>query len=226
MALVPDKKQQKISFYQSKIDPWTTNATAIGTTTTAVTALGTLVTAAQTAMDAQTTAEAAFRTAVEAANNAVNAMAAAGADIISAIRTKARTGGDGVYTLAQIPAPATPSPVGAPGQPKNFTVALNADGSLMLKWKCSNPAGSTGTIYQVWRRAGATGEFTYIGGAGAKQFLDAELPTGVSQVTYQIQAVRSTAVGPWAQFNVNFGTTSSGTMTAAVAEATPMRAAA
>jgi hypothetical protein len=31
------------------------------------------------------------------------------------------------------------------------------------------------------------------------------VPAGSSQVTYQIQAVRSTAVGPWAQFNVNFG---------------------
>ena len=36
------------------------------------------------------------------------------------------------------------------------------------------------------------------------------MPAGSSQVTYQIQAVRSTAVGPWAQFNVNFGVSSAG----------------
>jgi hypothetical protein len=40
-------------------------------------------------------------------------------------------------------------------------------------------------------------------------------------VTYQIQAVRSTAVGPWAQFNVNFGVSSGGAMTASVTEQPP-----
>jgi hypothetical protein len=49
----------------------------------------------------------------------------------------------------------------------------------------------------------------YLGGCGPKQFTDRTIPAGVSGVTYQMQAVRSTAVGPWAQFNVNFGTVAS-----------------
>ena len=43
-------------------------------------------------------------------------------------------------------------------------------------------------VYQVYRRATATGEFTYLGGSGAKTFVDSTIPAGSSQVTYQIQA--------------------------------------
>src|SRR4051812_25511040 len=82
MSLVPRTKQDKVNFYQSKITPWTTNATAIGTTSSAVTALNTLVTAAADALAAQTVAEAAWRSSVETSDLAVAAMATAGANII------------------------------------------------------------------------------------------------------------------------------------------------
>ena len=111
-----------------------------------------------------------------------------------------------------------PSPRPAPGTPSDFGIKLSGDGSLTLTWTCKNPKGSTGTMYQVYRRTTATGEFTYLGGAGEKKFVDATVPAGTARVTYQIQAVRSTAVGPWAQFNVTFGTAGGGGAVAAVGE--------
>ncbi|HZZ42414.1 MAG TPA: hypothetical protein VFE58_05720 [Tepidisphaeraceae bacterium] len=114
---------------------------------------------------------------------------------------------------------ATPSPVAPPGTPSRFAVALSAGGALKVSWKCANPAGSAGTIYQVWRRVGATGDFVYLGGSGEKNFTDETLPAGSAAVTYQIQGVRSTSVGPFAQFNVNFGTGTGGTR---IASATPV----
>ena len=57
MSLYPKTKPGKIGYFNSKIAPWTTNATAIGTTSTAVTALNTLVTAAQGKLDDQIAAE-------------------------------------------------------------------------------------------------------------------------------------------------------------------------
>ena len=111
-----------------------------------------------------------------------------------------------------------PEPVGPPGTPTSFKVELLADGSVKFKWKCANPPGATGTQYQVWRRIGTAGAFTFLGGTGMKQFTDPTIPAGSSQVTYQIQATRSTAIGPWAQFNVNFGTSSTGAMTATVVQ--------
>ena len=136
---------------------------------------------------------------------AVEAMAKAGANIISQIRVKASTD-DGVYPLALIDAPAKASPIGEPGKPTRFSVELSQVGSLTLKWKCKNPKGSVGTMYQIWRRIG-TGELTYLGCVGVKMFVDDALPAGASEVMYQVQAFRSTKAGPWAQFNVNFNGT-------------------
>jgi hypothetical protein len=213
MSLVPPTIDGKIQFFQSKITPWTTSATAIGTTTIAVTALGVKVSNAQDKLAAQIVALAAAKTATAELQAAIRDMQSAGADIIKQIRAKAATDGDSVYFLAQIPAPARPTPVPAPGTPTDFKATLNPDGSVKLRWKCTNPAGSVGTIYQLSRRTGATGPFVAIGGSGAKTFLDATVPAGAASVTYQVVAVRSTAMGTPAQFTVNFGVGGSGEAT-------------
>jgi len=102
-------------------------------------------------------------------------------------------------------------PLCPPGPVSNFKVEINGDGSLTLKWKSDNPTGAAGTMYQVWRRIGAAGAFAYCGGTGAREFVDATVPPGTTSICYQIQAVRSTAVGPWTQFNVNFSTSGEST---------------
>src|SRR5687768_879528 len=134
MPVVPPTKVGKIEFYENHIAPWTTNAVAIGTTSAAVTDLGTKTTAARSAFNAQQAAQEAAKAATLAYNNAVEAMAVAGSAIISQVRAKAKTAGNNVYVLAQIPAPALPSPVGAPGTPTDFAVELFQDGSLELTW--------------------------------------------------------------------------------------------
>lgn len=220
MAIVPDSNEAKINYFASKNTPWSANAVAIGTTTGAVTALATKVSTAQARLAAVTAAREASKNATAEFNAAVRDMAAAGADIIRQIRAKAGIDGDGVYFLAEIPAPATPSPVPAPGTPTAFTATLNTDGSLILKWKCANPAGAVGTMYQVCRRTGAEGQggFEAIGGTGAKRFIDDTVPSGVPAVTYQITAMRSTAQGLPGEFTVNFGVSAGGSaMTASVA---------
>jgi hypothetical protein len=80
-------------------------------------------------------------------------------------------GGNSVYELAEIPAPATPTPVNTLGKPSDFVVTLSESGALDLTWKCASPR-ATGTIYQIWRRIGPSGEFAYIGGTGEKKFTD------------------------------------------------------
>ncbi|MCC6320827.1 MAG: hypothetical protein IT438_05245 [Phycisphaerales bacterium] len=89
-------------------------------------------------------------------------------------------------------------------------MGLWQNGSLELKWKCGNPSGTVGTIYQVkWRIGGATGgggAFTFVGATGVRSFTDDTLPAGSTPVTYEVAAVRSTTRGNPAQFTVNFGT--------------------
>jgi hypothetical protein len=100
---------------------------------------------------------------------------------------------------------ATPTPMGAPGTAYDFKVQLKGDGSIETKWKCNNPRGSQGTVYQIFRRLGAVGTFEYLGGVGDKKYHDTTIPAGTATLTYKIQAVRSTAAGDWAELCVGFG---------------------
>ena len=215
MSLISGSRTDKVSWFNAHIAPWTTNAIAIGTTAAAVTDLQTKVTAAQTKLDAQTSAHEAAKTSTLAVKDAVAAMLDTGGDILKAIRAKAAVVGNSVYELAQVPDPAKPTPVGTLGQPTNFKAELGQDGSLIVSWKCVNPR-ATGTIYQVWRSLNGGTAFTYVGGTGCKSFTDGTVPVGSASIMYKVQAVRSTASGPWAIFTVLFGVSSAGQMTAAV----------
>jgi hypothetical protein len=209
MATVPSERVAKLEFYEAHIEPWQTNAVAIGVTSTAVTALSTAAVDARAAYTAHVAAQAAAKAATATFYEKIRVLHNApgyGADMIQQIKNKATTTNNpGVYDLAQIPAPAIPSPVPAPGTPTDFTVNLMQDGTLELKWKCPNPSGAGGTIYQLQRRAGAATEWTFVGAAGVRRFVDQTIPAGSSPVTYRITAVRSTAAGNPAQFTVNFG---------------------
>ena len=223
MSVVPDKITEKIQYFEDRLPAWTANATAIGSSAAEITAMQTKTQAARDAYTAQQAAKVAGEAATTTLHNAFDAMSIAGAGIIEQARKTAKvTGNPEVYALAQIPAPATPTPVGPPGTPSDFAVEVQQDGTVVLTWKCNNPAGAGGTTYNVYRRNDPSGSFEFLGTAGQRKFIDSTIPAGSSNITYQIQGVRSTAIGAFAQFNVNFGFSSGGTMTASV---TPVLAA-
>lgn len=230
MTVLPKNLVDRLQFCENHLSIFGQNAVAIGTSQASVTAMGVKTVAARAALQAQAQAQDAAKAATNNLNLAMAALTDSVSDIIKQIKTQAAIVGPSVYSLAEIPAPATPSPTPAPGKPTDLTVTLDDTGALNLKWKCPNPAGTSGTIYQIARRIGATGELEYIGGTGKKSFLDTTLPAGAATVMYQIQAVRSTSAGPAAQFIVNFGVsgggTGAGTMTASVSETTPTKMAA
>jgi hypothetical protein len=205
--VLPATRVRRIEFCESHLGTFAERAELIGTTPAAVADLADKTTAARAAFEAARAAQQAARAATLEYHLATAAMTLAAADIIKQVKAKAAASGDdGVYALASIPAPRAPSPAPPPGKPTAFAAALNADGSVTLRWQCANPRGTSGTVYQVWRRVGgAGGTFEHLGATGVKRYTDATLPAGASAVTYQIQAVRSTAAGACAQFNVNFG---------------------
>lgn len=224
MSVVPHRQVDRIEFYENRIAQWTTNASAMGSSTPEVTAMAAKITAARNALTAAQQARIASKDATLALHEAVRAMDIAGQAIIKQVRAKAESTGDpGVYALASIPAPAVPSPVGPPGKPYAFVVRLLQEGQLEMGWKCNNPAGCTGVMYHVFRKPTGGGEYTFLGASGERRFIDATIPAGVNAVTYKIQAKRSTSEGEAVEFNVNFGAAGGG-MTASVVE-TPKLAA-
>ena len=228
MGLVPRTKAGKVAWFKSKLALWQANAVAMGSSVAEITAFAAKVDAAEVALNEQAESETAFRGKVETADELIEAMDVAGATIIAEVRTKSRTAGDVVYQLSGIPVPPTPSPKGDPGTPTDLKAQLDGNGALILTWKCVNPAGVQGTFYQVYRNdtGNVAGPFAALGVAGGKKYIDGTVPAGATAIVYKIRAIRTTAAGMWATFNVVFGSNTGGTMVTAVADNNPPKLAA
>src|SRR5690242_15180589 len=125
MGLLPENHADRIAFFTSRGALWATNATAMGSSSTQVADGATKAMAATAALAAQLTAQNAAKAATQSLNDAMTALTNSGNIVIEQVRTKARSAGDSVYPLANIPAPATPTPVGPPGTPEAFKVSLD-----------------------------------------------------------------------------------------------------
>lgn len=204
VRVVPKSKESQLTFFQTHLADWQERAAEIGLTEAEVALLADRVTTAQTTYAAQQQAHQTARAATATCDTAVRAMTDLGATLIHQIRAAAGREGDMVYARAGLPVPATGSPIGPPGTPMAFTTELRPEGALVLRWRCRHPRGAEGTMYQV-RRALDDGPMTFLGVVGKRAFLDRTLPPGTAQITYAVQAIRSTRTGNEAQHPVNLG---------------------
>ena len=227
MRTVPNEQAAKIAWFRARLAAWNANLALLGLTAPELATLTSQVEAAEDGLAERTEADNVAKAKTAILNAAVESLATNGGRLVNKIRANAELAADptAVYAAAQVPAPATPTTIGAPGLPTGMTATLNPDGSLKLGWECSNPAGSQGVLYHVYRQLNATGDFTFIGGSGKREFTDASVPSALAMIVYKIQAVRTTAIGLAAEFIVRFGTTESGAMTATVSESSPKLAA-
>jgi len=153
MSIVPETRIGKVNFYTAHLPLWRANAAALGLTTAEVDALEAATLAAAQAQLAQREAEEAAKAATQNFHNDVATMQTLGASLLRTIKNRAATLDDPeLYALAAIPAPRNASRTLPPGIPSQLKVELLASGALRLAWKCSNPDGTTGTLYEIKRR--------------------------------------------------------------------------
>ncbi len=206
--LLPRPVLELLQFCEMHSPVWTANAAAIGLSPAQATAFATATTAARAAHTAQQNAIEAARVATAAAKDAVLGLRRLAGDDIRTIRAFAEQQAKPlvVYNLAQIPAPAAPAPLPPPGTPFDFTAGLNTDGSVTLRWKCTNPVGSGAVVYNIRRKVGDSTTYTLIGAVGERRFDDATIPFGAGRVEYVITAQRGQATGnPSSPFTIMFG---------------------
>lgn len=225
MGIVPTKVQDLLDFAEAHGQVWTGVFAQIGLSSAQATAFKAAATLARGNYNDAVSANLAKKAAYNLSQTTVTSLRQAASEALALIKAHADNAADpsAVYQAAQIPAPLPPAPAPAPGTPTDFTVALQQTGAVTLKWKCANPVGVSGTIYEVRRRTGS-GSFMFVGAIGVREFTDDTLPAGSVNVTYQITAVRSTLRGLPAQFNVNFGIGGDGFAT--VTSVQPMKIAA
>jgi hypothetical protein len=211
MTIVPETRKGKISFYQTHVPKWAEDPASIGVTPEAVATLADLVSEARDAYTAHSQAQQTAQAATQRFHDAVQRMhrgIGGGANLLQQIKTFAAITGDKeVYVRAWISAPARPGRPGsaaAPGMPHGFEVELLQIGWAKLTWKCDNPRGSVGTVYEIRRQLNNQGTFHYIATVGSeKRFIDQSLPTGTHTCIYEVTALRSTRRGKPARYMFN-----------------------
>ncbi len=214
MSVIPSTRLGQIEFFEAHLPVWAASPASIGLNAAQVTSLNSLTAAARTAFNSAEASRQASKASTENFYNKTGSMLALGTDLVKIIKAFAAAQNDpNVYVLAQIPAPKSPSPMPPPGMCTDFQFDLMPGGLVTFGWKCENPSGAHGTVYEVARRIGSAPEsgsgFVVIGVTGSKSFSDSSLPPGdcggTAGVTYQVTAIRSTSRGPANQFTVNFG---------------------
>lgn len=217
---IPRKLSEFAAFLSAHGPKWKTAGLAIGLSTSQGTAIDAAATAMNADYQARLQAEQDAKAAVATLADTWEASRELAADLLRIIDAFAINSPNptAVWNLAEVAAPSPPKPIPAPGLPEAFTVTLDQTGDLNLAWKCNNPPGGAGVIYEVMRRLGPTGPFTYLGATGTRKFVDNSLPGGNSTVGYQITGIRSTLRGPAAQFVVNFGMAGGGMSITSVTE--------
>jgi hypothetical protein len=192
MPLVPDSRIGQIEFYEAHNPQWTAKASSIGLTAAQMTTLTSLTNAARAAFNVAEATRNAAKSATQDYYAAVSAMANLGSSYISQIRAKAETTNDPtVYSNAQIPPRAAPTPAGPPTNATNVTALLENNGNVQLNWRGTV---SQGQFFSIWRKLAGQTTWTQIGSVAAKSFTDTGVPAGTTFAYYQIKSHRNSQV--------------------------------
>jgi hypothetical protein len=214
MSIIPRKLSDLVNWVASHAPAWAVEPTSIGLSAEQVASLQSELTMVQGNIVTRDSAVNTARAAVQTTSNNASAMRKTASDLVRTIKAFAQTQAkpEEIYAMAQIPAPASPSPVPPPGMPTDFRASLNPEGSLTITWKCANPAGAGGTVYNVRRRFNSSSPWQQLGATGIRSFTDETL-SGTTSVMYQVQAQRSASFGLASlTFMVQFGTGGGGFM--------------
>jgi hypothetical protein len=186
-----------LAWCQAHVDVFTTNAQVIGLTPDQATAFATATQQAASAAQQQESGRLAFRAATQDASDKFADLRSSASEMVRSIRTYAENTTDpSVYVTAQVPPPQDPSTAPPPGQPFDLRVALDAGtGALELRWKASNPQGTSGTSYIIRRRVSEAAPFEFVGVTGEKRFVDTTFFAGPDSVQYTIQGQRADRAG-------------------------------
>lgn len=216
MSTTPNRDAELIQFYENRANGWHASASQIGLTSSQSTTVKSATTAARDAFNAASLARDAAKDATLALRNALNSLKTSGGDAIKTIRAFASATNDpNVYVIAQIPAPAAPTPAKPPTQPVLLRAIIEPAGALTIQFKAGpaapgQDASTAGVLYQVRRRINNESTFTTIGiappsRAGARgftSFTDETIPAGANNIRYQVIPQRgssSALVGPSSQ---------------------------
>jgi hypothetical protein len=192
-----------IEFYKAHSGVWEAAALTVGLQPATITAFKAAVDAAVVSQDKVIQARQDSKAVTDELNANAAVLRAIGGACMSTIRAFAETtGDDNVYTIAKIPMPKPPVPVGPPTSPTDLSADPHANGTITLKWK--------GTIqgnqwFAIDRKVDAA-PWVRLDSVRAKTFTDLAVPMNTNMIQYRVAGQRGTVISnPPAEALVLFG---------------------
>ncbi|MCL4220455.1 MAG: hypothetical protein KJZ65_03700 [Phycisphaerales bacterium] len=191
--VVPDTRQEMIAWYAQRAASWAANANNIGLNTSQVTALATLINAAQTSESAAAAARSASKNATLTYHSNAATLKEFGAGLVKTIKAYAEaTNNTTVYSLASIPPPAKPGPLGPPEMPSDVRAVLNNNGQVELRW---NGTRAGATSFRIERNIfpinGNPSNWQLIDVVEERSYIDSHVPQGLVMALYRVIAQRA-----------------------------------
>lgn len=207
MSTVPEKLPEAIDWVGVRVPVWTAAGTAIGVEATQTASLSALHSSAQSLKAEYDALKAEYDAKGAEYRQAATAMRTTAAGLVVQIRGFSRTTADpaAVFTQAQLPLPADPTPSPPPGTPEGFKAELLQSGSLRFTFACDHPSGVNAVTYKVMRQEGPQAPYVFLMNAKKRQFEDTTLSGDSTVVTYLVTAQTTTKDGNPAYFTVRFG---------------------
>ncbi|MGD9790239.1 MAG: hypothetical protein AB7Q00_01725 [Phycisphaerales bacterium] len=171
---------------------WNASAPELGISAPEALEMKNLYIAAQGAYDAASAARQASKNATSLLRSTLGAARSKGSalsrDIVSFIE---QSGNEDLWALAGLTPPAAPGEAPPPNAPTELFATLDSIGNVIVSWRATQPAGTSGTIYQVRRALDNETGFTLLDVVGEKTFTDETVPLGTTTVQYVVYARRS-----------------------------------
>lgn len=200
--VVPRGRDELIEFYRFHLSVWQQDPSRIGLNAGQLAELASLVTEADERTAEMNRLRMHALSATTARNNSTDKLKRFGAGLMATIRGHAQITND-VYTYveAQIPAPAAPTPIGAPTAPTAVRAQPGSDGAVALHWDGTVRGGQFFTIM----RSIDNGPFVHAASIRRKRWRDAKIPVGSAWIQYRIYGRRGERFSVPAQASVQFG---------------------
>jgi hypothetical protein len=207
MSTVPSNPDDAILWLEDHLDTWGADPTVVGLSELDITEMQAALDAVIAARSETVATRIAAKTATTDYKNAYKNMRSSTSLRIARIRTYARGTANpaAVYSLAEIPAPATPTEAPPPATPYGFKVSLLEGGSLGFSFKCANPKRVHGVTYRVERQDAPQTPYVFLVNAKDKHFEDDAFPNSATYITYRVTSQTSTKDGVPTYFTVRYG---------------------
>lgn len=217
MAVLPNKTIEQIEFCEAHAPLWALTPAAIGLVASQVAGLITATSNARKAYDAALSARDASKARTTTLKADTSVMRGQASELIAQIKAFAdlQANPAAVYAAAQVPMPAAPQPLPAPGKPNTINVTLLPTGAITISWEATNAAASSGVFFNIARKLPGQANFLNVGGAPGSttesrrmSYTDNSIPTSAAAngAQYIITGQRSGVFGlPSDAIVVQFG---------------------